>query len=217
MARGIHASRVPHVREQILRGELHAIACPSCGTLSDVHHDVAYADFERHQWVYVARPADLAAWDRIEASSLARFDRVMSGGAALVAELASRFRVRVVFDLDELRERLALWDAGLDDSIVECVKLACLRERPDLAVHDHRIRVRAIEPSGDLILASVPRPEPRADRARWTVPSAVVAATIAARTDWHSRTPELFTRGFVSVDRYVLARPPGQAMMDGDG
>jgi hypothetical protein len=79
-----------------------------------------------------------------------------------------------------------VWDAGLDAGIIECVKLACLRERPELAVHDHRIRVRAIEPGGDLVLASVPRINRRADRARWTTSAAVVAATITECAEWHS-------------------------------
>lgn len=207
MARGIHATRVPHVRAQILRGELHVIACPACGASSDVDHDIAYTDFDRHQWVRVARPADLVAWPRVEADALAQFDRVMAGGAALVAQLADRFRVRVVFDLDELRERLAIWDAGLDDGIVECVKLVCVRERPDLATHAHRIRVRAIA-EGALEMASVPAVDPKRDRARWTVPASVVTATAADAARWRTEFPELFANGFVSIDRYLLERAP---------
>jgi hypothetical protein len=203
MARGIHASRVPEVREQILRGELHVIACPACGNTSQVHADTTYADFDHRQWVRVAKPSELGAWSDLERASLEQFDRVMARGPALVAELASKFRVRLVFDLDELRERLVIWEAGLDDAIVECVKLVCVRERADLVVRGHRIRLRGISPEG-LVLASVPIAAAHAERARWTVPHAVVTATATNRGEWEVRMPELFGRGFVSIDRYLL-------------
>ncbi|HEV7556243.1 MAG TPA: CpXC domain-containing protein [Kofleriaceae bacterium] len=155
LARGIHASRVPQVREQILRNELHVITCPACGAIADIHRDLTYADFDRFHWVRVARPDELDAWAALEAASLAQFTRIVASGAPLVAELAERFRVRIVFDLDELRERLILWDAGLDDAVIECVKLRCLREPPARA--------------------------PKTDHAHWTVPAEIVTAVAAER------------------------------------
>jgi hypothetical protein len=205
MARGIHATRVPHVRQMILDGVLHAIECPACGTITDVPAEVAYTDFDRSQWVRVARPHELAAWARVEADTLAQFERLMARGPDFVATIANRFRVRVVFDLDELRERLVIWDAGLDDAIVECVKLASVRERPDLAAPEHRIRVRAIA-GGTLHLASAPMATPKADRVAWTAAPRAVAAVAEARAEWQAQFPELFQNGFVSVDRYLLDR-----------
>jgi hypothetical protein len=200
MARGIHASRVPQVRAQILRGELHVIACPACDTTSDVQADVSYADFDRKQWVRVAKPANLPAWSEIERDTLAQFDRLMTDGPVMVAELARAFRVRLVFDLDELRERLAIWEAGFDDAMIECAKLISLRERPEIAAHGHRIRMRGLSPEG-IVLASVPAADVKAERARWTVPHAIV--TSLRRTEWEARMPELFGRGFISIDRYL--------------
>jgi hypothetical protein len=207
-ARGIHARRVPEVREQILRGELHAVRCPACNASIVAHREIAYTDFERFQWVQVETPDRLASWAQREAEALALFDRVMAHGAPAIAPLAPRFAVRLVFDLDELRERLAIWDAGLDDAVVECVKLVCVRERPALVGPRRRIRLRGVEANGDLALAAIDAASPRLDVARWTVPAAVVAAEVAARADWQRRMPELFERGFVSLDRYLRAPAP---------
>ena len=204
LARGIHASRVPQVREQILRNELHVITCPACGAIADVHRDLTYADFDHFHWVRVARPDELDAWAAVEAASLAQFTRIVASGSPVVAEMAERFRVRVVFDLDELRERLIVWDAGLDDAVIECVKLRCLRERPALAVRGHRIRVRELTSAGDLVVASAPARAPKTDRARWTVPAAIVTAVAGEREEWQRSAPELFAHGFVSIDRYLL-------------
>lgn len=202
LARGIHARRVPEVREQILAGLLHYIRCPACNANVDAHRDLAYTDFARFHWVHVATPAALDDWGAIETYALDTFDRYMHGGPPAVAELATRFRIRAVFDLDELREKLAIWEAALDDAVIECAKARCLAERPAIAGPDRRIRVRAIEAT-HLVMATIDRAHPRVDLARWTVPRAIVDEIAAHRDDWAGRMPKLFERGFVSLDRYL--------------
>jgi hypothetical protein len=152
--------------------------------------------------VHVATPAQLGQWADVERYALETFDRYMRGGPPAIAELAKAFRVRVVFDLDELREKLALADADLDDGIVEGVKILCLRERPAIAAPGRRVRVRSIEPT-QLVMAAIDRDHPRVDVARWVVPRTVLDGVVAARADWQARMPALFERGFVSLDRYL--------------
>jgi hypothetical protein len=202
LARGIHARRVPEVRAQIIDGSLHHIRCPACNAIVDAHRDLAYTDFARDHWVHVSTPASLADWVAVERYALETFDRYMFGGPPVIAERARAFRVRVVFDLDELREKLTIWDAELDDAVVECVKLVCLRERPSIAGADRRIRLRAIEPT-HLVMAAADRDHPRVDVARWTVPRDVLYDVSSNRAEWEARMPALFDRGFVSLDRYL--------------
>jgi hypothetical protein len=205
LARGVHATRAPEVRAQILAGALHRVPCASCGATIDVQRDFVFTDFKRGDWVRIATPMSLARWSAVEQETVAQFDRVMTFGAPVVAELAGRFRIRVVFDVDELRERFLIWDAGLDDAVVECAKLSCVHERPDLARRGHRLRVRTVEASGDLVVACVPAERPSADVARWTVPAHVVTQVRTERAAWQARNPELFDRAFVSLDRYLVA------------
>lgn len=202
LARGIHARRIPHVRDQILAGALHHVRCPACNAIVDAHRDLAYTDFARHQWVHVSTPGALSEWVDVERYALETFDRYMVGGPPAVAEMAREFRVRVVFDLDELREKLAIWEAELDDALIECTKLVCLRERPAIADPKRRIRVRAIEADA-LQMAAVDLDHPRVDVARWTVPRAVLDEVTRNRADWEGRVPALFGRGFVALDRYL--------------
>ncbi len=119
-----------------------------------------------------------------------------------MAELATRFQIRVVFDLDELREKLAIWDAALDDVVIECAKARCLAERPSIAAPNRRIRVRAIE-STQVAMAAIDPMHPRVDLARWTVPRAILDDVTAHRDEWIEHMPQLFERGFVSLDRYL--------------
>lgn len=202
LARGIHARRLPEVRNQIIRGELHHISCPACNAVIDAHRDLAYTDFDRHHWVHVATPSQLDDWAEVERYAVETFDRYMRGGPPAVQELARPFRVRVVFDLDELREKLVLWDADLDDGVIECVKLVCIRERPAIAAPGRRIRVRAVE-RDHLLMAAVEREHPRVDVARWQVPRRVVDEVARARATYEAQMPALFAPGFVSLDRYL--------------
>jgi hypothetical protein len=202
LARGIHARRVPEVRDQILAGELHHVRCPACNAIVDAHRDLVYTDFARHHWVHVSTPDQLGDWASTETYALTTFDRYMVGGPPAVAAVASTFRLRVVFDLDELREKLAIWDAELDDALVECAKLICLRERPSIAAADRRIRARSITDT-ELAFAAVDLDHPRVDVARWTMPREVLREIEGERTTWQARMPELFARGFVSLDRYL--------------
>lgn len=205
LAAGLHASRVPQVRAQVLRGELHRVACPSCQLELEIHSPLAYTDFDRFQWVELGVPEARLRWEVAERDALARFDRVFTAAAPVVQPLRERFQVRVVFDLDELRERLQIWDAGLDDAFIECLKLQCVRERPALLGEQRRIRFVEVAPDGAVVLASIHAGAPRQLLASWTVPPEVVKATTADSAAWRAACPELFGRGFVSIDRYCVS------------
>lgn len=189
----------------MLAGQLHRPPCAGCGATIDVQRDFVFTDFRRGDWVRVATPHALARWATVETETEEQFHRVLHHGAPIVAGLAAKFRVRVVFDIDELRERLVIADAGLDDAIVECVKLSCVAERPELAVPGRRIRVEAVAATSDLRMASVRADQPDRVAARWSVPAALVARVTADRAAWRAANPELFERAFVSLDRYLVA------------
>ncbi|MBA3461792.1 MAG: hypothetical protein H0T46_17660 [Deltaproteobacteria bacterium] len=205
LAAGLHAKRAPQVRAQILRGELHQVTCPSCQLALEVHGSLAYTDFDRYHWVEVGLPEQRLSWSETERHALARFDRAFNGGAPVIQPLREQFFVRVVFDLDELRERLQIWDAGLDDGLVECLKLQALRERPSLLGEQRRIRLHQIASDGAISMASIHAGAPRDLLATWTVPAEVVRATVADAASWRTEYPELFGPGFVSIDRYFVS------------
>jgi hypothetical protein len=197
IARGVHASRAPAVRDRVLRGELHRARCAGCGHVQEIVRALVYTDFPRGQWVHVAVPDDLARWPELEHDLLGQADRALHAGSPLALEVADRMRVRLVFGSAELRERLIIWEAGLNDSIVECVKLVNRRDAPAIRRSGTRIHVQAVTPGGDLEMAT--------SAARWTTPAAVVATISREVEEWHVRYPELFRDGFVSIDRYLSA------------
>ena len=139
--RGANAARTPELRDAAIAGTLNRPPCPACGKAHAASATLVYADPPRGHWISVALLDELARWGEIESAALVAFQ---TGLASTGANTPGAARVRIVFDLDELRERLVIWDAGLDDSVIECVKLLCLREQPDLRGPRERIRLMRV-------------------------------------------------------------------------
>jgi len=127
LARSINAGRTPAIREKIMRGDLHRIACSKCGLRKAVESPFFYTDLSRHTLYYV-RP-------RNERYNFRRDSQRLSAAAdAVPPDLASSDpkQLRVIYGLDELREKLVAQDAGFDDRTVELLKIFVLHEHPFL-------------------------------------------------------------------------------------
>jgi CpXC protein len=194
--RGANAMRAPELRVAALANTLNRPACPQCGGRADTDASMVYADPGRGDWILVARHEELARWQEIEQTALATFRASLD----TVAEIPMQ-HVRVVFDLDELRERLAIWDAGLDDAFIECAKLSALGERPTLRGANERLRfARATADTLEMRVVRDGRPD--ATQATFSL-SRTVLHTVEHDKTWRLRFPALFDHGFVSVDRYL--------------
>lgn len=80
-----------------------------------------YTDVDRGHWVWVAPTIERLRWPEHEIAADQLFERAMIG-SPLVDGLRDRFTRRVVFGLEELREKL-VWNASLDDAVVETLKV----------------------------------------------------------------------------------------------
>lgn len=156
VADGLHITRLPAVRQQILDRTFHRVTCPRCGRVTTIDKKFLYTDFSRFHWIGVCPRTWTPRWSVIEASLTAEFERVICRAAPpAIQALGPKFQVRLVFGYEQLAEKLHIFDAGLDDRIVERVKLRILAKHPDLFV-----------PGAQMLL--VP-PRPDADRLEFEV------------------------------------------------
>jgi hypothetical protein len=146
IASGLHISRLPHIRERIIDGRLHRFDCPACTRTIEVRRPLIYADFERGDWIEVWPADDIAHWPELAAKCSANYRRAIERGAPMLRAHSERFRVRIVFGYDELREKLLVWDARLDDVAIECLKLVAIRRDVSIFGERDRILVAEIEP-----------------------------------------------------------------------
>lgn len=173
VATSINASRSPEWRDVILEGAFQRFTCPSCGDTAVPMLPFPYIDFDRKQYIGVFPTADEADWWEHEQEPADAFERNLGQFAPAVARpIGADMHVRTVFGIDALREKILVLDAGLDDAVLEALKLRLLVARDDLssalddrprliAATDETLEFIVLAPSAesdrDLYQLSVPR------------------------------------------------------------
>lgn len=110
----------PEMKPAILDGSAFLFTCPHCGMKNNINYDLLYHQMEDHIMIQYATSDEYAN----------QFMDTMSGKSP-IKELQSmvddmvqqHYLIRIVRSLNQLREKIAILDAGLDDRIVEIYKL----------------------------------------------------------------------------------------------
>jgi len=210
---GVHLSIVPELRDDVLARRFHRVVCHGCAAPIEAQRPLLHIDFERDHWVLVANTGELGLWPAYEARLRDNVARVLGRGSPLMQELAGRLRVRLVFGHEELREKLLIWSAGLDDAVVECLKLRVYAADPALAAPGSRLLVDSYHDHALDLLWFARAADARPARVLIT-PSAWLRDTDRDRAALAARFPELFGGGFVSAARLVAARSPADDRLD---
>ncbi len=136
LADSINVKRSPEAREKILRGELHRTTCPACKRQMTVEKPFYYTDLTRNAFFKVFPRGERHLWKQASAD--------LDTASALVPDsvAVSKGRtLRVLFGMDELREKLVAQDANIDDRVLELVKVLLVHEHPVLL---RRARLRLV-------------------------------------------------------------------------
>jgi hypothetical protein len=207
IAESLHISTRPDVREDILAGRFHRFRCPVCAAWTIIEKLLAYTDFERHHWFTVVPTVELpflAQW-REFAESTFRATMIERCPALVREEMAPRMLERLVFGLAALRDKLIALDHGLDDRVLEILKLELLRERgllPDAHLACHLAAV-----SLDTLDFEIARPGTPPEIDRVTIARADYEGLAAGAAELAGRWPELW--GDIAVDwRALFIAPP---------
>jgi hypothetical protein len=203
---GASAGRAPEVRNDVLARRLHRAAC-ACGLAIRIEAELAYLDVERRQLVLVGRADQLAAWPALEARLGAVVDRGLALGSPLLEPFVREVRSRVVLGAEALREKLVVWEAALDDGLVECIKIRAFAADPALAAPASRLIVDAVGADNALACWWLPR-EGASPARRVELPASWVRDAYRDRGSLEARFPELFRGGFVDVRRILSFAPP---------
>ena len=193
LAHGVHASRAPEIRDQLFDRTFHRIECSGCARVFTGQRPLVYTDMDRKHWLQVALASERPRWPELEPATEQIFARAFTG-----SPLADRegFKLRLVFGLEELREKLVIWRSSLDDAVVECIK-AHVTSRDPRHVRAAAIVVDAVAADGALELAI--------DGERLAVPAELVER-FHADGRLPARFPELFGGRFVSLHRLTGPR-----------
>lgn len=154
LASGIVIRLMPAAREQILNGTFQVFTCPACSRASAVETSAVYTDFERGHYIATESAAGLS-WQAALLRHRSIFDDCFVNAPSIARELGRKIKKRMVFGFRALREKLVVWDAELDDYVVEAVKgdlIQGLAMKPAECV----LRLSRVLPGGHLLFARFP-------------------------------------------------------------
>jgi hypothetical protein len=191
VATSLNAVRAVTAREAVLAGRLHHFACPACGQEHRVETTFGYMDVHHKHWLAVFPPDAVERWPACETAAHDAFWTVTDHAPMMWNFQAIELSVRCVFGLDGLQEKLRIWEAGLDDALVEMWKAELEHADPSLtAAPLHFVRIEADE----AIFAHAGQDSLAAPLARYTVLRALRAVL-------QEQSPSLFRGPFVDRRR----------------
>lgn len=200
IAQGLHITRLPEIREQILNGTFQVVRCPACTSPMVFEAAVVYTDFDRGEYIAVETAAS-ASWQGALARHRTVFRSCFEGGPPSVQVLGRTFKRRVVRGFRALREKILLWNAGLDDRAVEAVKGDLLREHGE-SPQDFVLRISRVLDGGHLLFsvyAPIHRPDDVAPGATMVIelpPACEFVTAPAARYRARLAEPSAISREF---------------------
>ncbi len=203
-AESINVSRMPWAKAQLVAGSFHQPDCPACGGLFHVDREFLYTDFEQWRFVQVFPLDDQGDWPALETLTEEVFESVCAEGPPFVQAMPERFTVRTCFGLRALGEKIRLWDAGLDDALVELLKLELVARTPDLEGRPTlELSVVAVSPDLDRLEIEAWDREGDADRIVYAVAMRRYRELAAAKDRLIEDFPGLFYRPFRAFRRLL--------------
>ena len=205
LAASVNADRRPDLRQAILDGSFQSMACPNCGESVRMPAHLTYIDVGRRQWFLVEDVAQLAEWREAEAEATELYDRSFGPSAPAPQRMVMEgVEARLVFGWPGLREKLLAAEAGLDDKMLELLKIGVLRNVKGPPFADGT-ELRLVGTVGsDLALAWL-QSATEAFVVSLTVPRSIYDDLAANLGPWAELRADLSAGLFVDMNRLVLA------------
>jgi CpXC protein len=125
----VNADRRPDLREAIKDGTFQAVECEKCGTPLRLPPHFTYLDVGRGSWILVEPPSLLEQWPTVEDEVFEVYDHAFGESAPEIAQdIGADLLPRLVFGWMALREKLICQDLDLDDTTLELLKMAIMRD-----------------------------------------------------------------------------------------
>ncbi len=112
--RSINTADDPVLKDKVRDGSLFLWECPACGTVNLARYETLYHDPEKKLMLWLV-PDD--KFSEAQMQAITNHTKAMGG-----------YTLRLVRDMGELMEKVLVFDAGLDDLVIELCKWVTKRE-----------------------------------------------------------------------------------------
>ena len=213
LVHSVSADRRPDLRTEIMRGEFQRKTCPACCAGFRLDPAFIYSDIGRGQWVAAQPVTAIDEWVEREAQSRELFDSGYGASApAAVREQGARLTRRLVFGWSALREKLIAAEGAIDDTVLELLKMAMLRNLKSTPFSpDTTLRLLDFQPKR-LLMGWVRNPDDAIGDLRWVdreLYDDIVADLAKGEASvWSGVHAEFKDALFVDLDRLMVHAEP---------
>lgn len=131
-AGSVNADRRPDLRDAILDNTFQNVICPSCNEALRLEPVVNYLDVELGLWLAAYPPRQIGDYLTLEDEVQTLFDESYGAASSASAQdVGAALLPRLTFGWPAMREKLFLRQQGLDDVVIEMLKLDLLRRLPE--------------------------------------------------------------------------------------
>ncbi len=205
LATSVNADRRPDLRLEILAGTFQRLACPACATLVRLPPALTYMHVAKGQWILAKPAAEFANWAQLEAIARQTFELAYGAAASRPAQLIGRgLRPRIVFGWAALREKLLAAEEGIDDVLLELLKLAALRNVSGAALNDES-ELRLLDADADTLTLAWLVSETEQELSSLQLPRSALAGIAADTAAWAPLRARLSAALFGDFGRLLLA------------
>ena len=135
MWKSVNIQLNPELKEKILNMEIFTYKCPKCGKEASVAYPLLYHDMSKQIMIYLVNNDE---------ESIENTAKILSGEGMESFEdfgdFSKEYTSRIVTSPLDLREKISIFDAGLDDRIIELAKLfyagMAIEQFPDNRIHE---------------------------------------------------------------------------------
>ena len=106
----------PEAKERMLSGELFKEKCPSCGNRNNINYPLLYHGMEQKIMIKLASDSEQNDWNP---KGILDMLPILSPGTGICTD---EYRFRLVTSQHALREKVMIFECGLDDRAVEITK-----------------------------------------------------------------------------------------------
>lgn len=112
--KSINTAQEPSLKEKVKNGSLFLWECPHCGTVNLARYETLYHDPEKKLMLWLVPDGKIS---QTQMQAITNHTKAMGG-----------YTLRLVRDMGELMEKVLIFDAGLDDVVLELCKWVTKRE-----------------------------------------------------------------------------------------
>lgn len=127
----LNVTQSKELKGKLLSGDINQVQCPKCQKKSYIEKSLLYHDMDRRLWVQMFPQADRSKWPELQETTQEEIKK-HSG--------IKKYHFRLTFGREELLEKVRIFDADLDDRILELLKVRILTEDETLkTVNDAKV------------------------------------------------------------------------------